>query len=128
MDAEIEELKRQAKRLNTPDTFAQCAKLERKALALEKQATALRRAADQARGTLLLRIPGLMRLAGFIGVVALSWRVPAAVALAPGWGWPLGRWLGMGTGSPAVPGLVGLLPWTLLCHRATKALVGTQSG
>lgn len=128
MEAEIEDLKRQAKPLNTPDTFAQCAKLERKALALEKQAKALRKRSEDARGTFLLKLPGILRLLGFIFVFVLSWKVPAAVAVVPGWEWPFGRWLAMGTGRSAMPGLVGLLPWTLLCHRATRALLGPQRG
>jgi hypothetical protein len=128
MDYEIEDLRRQAKPLNTPDTFAQCAKLERKALALGKQAKALRKRSDTARGTLLLRLPGILRLAGLVCVLLLSQRVPAVVALVPGWGWPMGRWLAMWTGSPAVPGIVGIVPWSLLCHRVTKALLGPQRG
>ncbi|KAG7668894.1 hypothetical protein Ndes2526B_g00609 [Nannochloris sp. 'desiccata'] len=127
MQHEIAELKRQAKFLNNPDTFAQCAKMERKALALEKHLDRLQTQEKVARAQLLLKIPGYTRTLGIVAVFVLSYKVPVAVALRPEWLWPLGKWLAMGTGKPRVIGFVGIIPWTMICHRATKALFGVRS-
>ena len=124
---EIAELKRQAKFLNNPDTFAQCAKMERKALALEKHLERLQTQEHAARAHILIKIPGYVRTLALLGVFLLSYKVPIAVALRPEWIWPLGNWLGMGTGKPRIPGFVGLIPWAMICHRATKALFGPKT-
>ena len=123
---EVANLKRQAKLLNNPDTFAQCAKLERKALALEKQLSRLQAQESTAKSNYLLRVPGVMRTGGLLCVFVLSYRVPVAVALRSEWVWPFGRSLAMGTGKPAITGLIGLLPWAVLSHRSSKALFGLR--
>ena len=124
---EINELKRQAKLLNNPDTFSQCAKLERKALALEKEIAKAQADEKEARSNVLLRIPNLIRIVGLIGIFVLSFKIPIALALEPEWMWPIGRWLHMGTGEQAYSGFVGLVPWAIVCHRATKILVGPRT-
>jgi hypothetical protein len=127
MQFEITELKRQAKFLNNPDTFAQCAKMERKALALEKHLDRLQTTEKAARAHPLIKIPGYIRTVSLLAVVVVSYKVPVAVALRPEWIWPLGKWLAMGTGKPRIIGFVGIIPWTMICHRATKALFGSRT-
>lgn len=143
MQHEIEDLKRQAKPLNTPDTFAQCAKLERKALALEKTLTRLQTVEHASRSAFILRIPGILRTIGFFTVISVSILVyyrttrsssgstssggcsvgVGVTMLPPDWIWPAGRWLSMGTGSKGMYGIVGLIPWTLMCSRVSRALL-----
>lgn len=101
--------------------------MERKALALEKHLDRLQTKEKAARGHLLLKIPGYIRAMSILAVFVLSYRVPVAVALRPEWVWPLGKWLAMGTGKPIIVGFVGIIPWTMICHRATKALFGARS-
>lgn len=127
MHFEVAELKLQAKLLNNPDTFAQCAKMERKALALQKHLDRLQTQEEAARAHILLKIPGYIRAVSMVAVFALSYKVPVAVALRPEWVWPLGKWLAMGTGKPRILGFVGIIPWSMICHRATKALFGVRS-
>lgn len=126
MKIEIAELKRQAKLLNNPETFAQCAKLERKALVLEKQMTKLQADEQEARSHILLRLPGMARVLGLFIIFLLSFKVPIALTLEPEWVWPMGRSLAIGTGEPAHSGFVGLVPWAMVCHRATRAILGPR--
>jgi CHD5-like protein len=127
MNHEIAELKRQAKFLNNPDTFAQCAKMERKALALEKHLERLQTQESAARAHTLIKIPGYIRKLSLVAIFILSYKVPVAVALRPEWVWPLGNWLAMGTGKPKIIGFVGIIPWTMICHRGTRALFGPRT-
>lgn len=118
-------LRRQAARLNTPDTFAACAKAERKAIALEKDAARLAQAQAHARAHYLLSLPRTFRLVGLVGAGFLTLEVPVVARLRPGAAWPLGSGLALGAGAGgAASGAVGLVPWALLCHRVTAALVG----
>ncbi|KAK9861451.1 hypothetical protein WJX84_003978 [Apatococcus fuscideae] len=81
-------LKAQASKLNTPDTFASCAKLQRQAAACEKEANTISNKQGSvetswlARGSLAFRI-----LAAIVIIYRLSGR-PAAT-LPPDLLWPL---------------------------------------
>jgi hypothetical protein len=124
---EIADLKRQAKFLNNPDTFAQCAKMERKALALEKHLERLQTQEKLARAHPIIKLPGYIRTLSIVAVFIVSYKVPVAVAVRPDWVWPLGKWLAMGTGKPRIIGFIGIIPWSMICHRATKALFGVRN-
>lgn len=125
--AEAADLKRQAALLNTPETFARCAKAERKALALEKEAERLRAARAASHTHYLLTLPRTLRLVGLAGVgfVALQPGAPVVALVQPEAVWPLGRWLALGASAAggSAAGAVGYLPWAMLCHRVSAALV-----
>lgn len=125
------DLRRQAAALSAPDTFAQSAKAERRALALEKEAARLRDVQSRSRANYLLTLPRTFRLVGLAGVMFLSLEVPFVARLPAEAAWPLGRWLALGSGERDAGGggdsgavALGLLPWALLCHRVSGSMVG----
>ena len=125
IERRIEHLKREAAKLNSPETFAASAKADRKAIGLEKELARMRHNEVVAKSHVMMRLPHVMRLVGFvlIVVVALVFKVRVVAYLEPGYLWPLGRWLSFMSGHPSSSGVVGLIPWSILCHRVTKALV-----
>ncbi|PRW59129.1 tail-anchored insertion receptor WRB [Chlorella sorokiniana] len=125
LQQEVAHLQRQAAALNHPDTFAQSAKAERKAIALAKELAKLQSQSQVPAGArFLLRLPALLRLALLGWLVYQSTAVPVVAQLRPETVWPLGRWLSIGAGKASAPGAVGLLAWAMLCQRVSAALLG----
>eukprot|EP00890_Picochlorum_soloecismus_P004370 jgi/Picsp_1/4934/NSC_02298-R1_hypothetical protein CHLNCDRAFT_142812 [Chlorella variabilis] len=125
IEERIEHLKREAAKLNSPETFAASAKADRKAIGLEKELARMRHQEIVAKSHVMMRLPHLMRLAGFVMIVllALVYKFRVVAYLEPGYLWPLGRWLSFMSGHPSSSGVVGMVPWSVLCHRVTNALV-----
>jgi len=125
LSVEIADLKRQAAALNHPDTFAQCAKAERKALSFEKELCRLQERRSQAEKSILIKFPGFVRTAAFLCLVGLALaKVPVVTHLRPNDVWPMGKWMSLLSKEKADVGAVGLVPWAILCNRATRAAVG----
>lgn len=124
LQLEITDLKRQAATLNHPDTFAQSAKAERKALALEKELLRLQENYAAKQASMILKVPGALRAVSTVVLAVLVMRLPVVAFMRPEAVWPLGRWLAMLSRQPQDVGAVGVLPWALLCHRVTKAALG----
>lgn len=126
IERRIEHLKREAAKLNSPETFAASAKADRKAIGLEKELARMRHQEVVAKSHFMTRLPHVLRLVGFVMVVMLALvfnKVKVVAYLEPGYLWPLGRWLSFMSGYPSSSGVVGLIPWSILCHRVTKALL-----
>ena len=126
IERRIEHLKREAAKLNSPETFAASAKADRKAIGLEKELARMRHQEVVAKSHIVTRLPHVLRLVGFVMIVMLALvfnRLKVVAYLEPGDLWPLGRWLSFMSGHPSSSGVVGLIPWSILCHRVTKALV-----
>ena len=117
--------RRDAKALQAPHTFAACAKLERRALALEREAERLAGVeAAASAGSALARAASAAKLAVFVVLVVRWWGVP--VARLPGAAaWPVGRWLASPHGGRAAfaDGGVGVLPWIAAVRAASGAAV-----
>lgn len=124
LQREIAHLQRQAAALNHPDTFAQSAKAERKAIALDKELARLRQQQAEAGSRRLLRLPQLLRVLLLLWLVYMSSTVPVVGHIPPRAAWPLNRWLRVGAGKAGVPGAVGLLAWSMLCQRVSAAILG----
>ncbi|KAL4418814.1 hypothetical protein ABPG77_008699 [Micractinium sp. CCAP 211/92] len=124
LQQEIAHLQRQAAALNHPDTFAQSAKAERKAIALDKELARLRQQQAEAASRRLLRLPQLLRILLLLWLVYQSSSVPVVGHIPPRAAWPLNRWLRVGAGKAGVPGAVGLLAWGMLCQRVSTAILG----
>ncbi|PSC75651.1 tail-anchored insertion receptor WRB-like [Micractinium conductrix] len=120
---EVAHLQRTAAVLNHPDTFAQSAKAERKAIALEKELTRLRQEQVEAGAQRVLRVPRALRVVLFLWLLFQSTSTPVVGHVRAEAAWPLGRWLRLGTGKGA-PGAVGLLAWAMLCQRVSAAVLG----
>lgn len=128
LEAEMADLKRQAKDLNTPDTFSQCAKLERRALALEKELIRVRELDTLAKSSYLLRLPSTFRSVAVAGLFIISFQYPIISKLRPSDVWPMGKWLRFGSGTEfAAPGVVALLPYAYVCHRVTRSLTNFKA-
>ena len=124
LDAEIADLKHRARELNTPDTFSQCAKLERRALALEKELTRVKELDALAKSNYLLRLPSTFRGVAVAGLFILSFQHPIISTLRSSDVWPMGKWLRFGSGADStVSGIVALLPYAYICHRVTRSLL-----
>jgi len=125
----IEELKREAAKLMTPETFASSAKAERKAIALEKEVDTMRRNRAIAGMHYMVTLPRTMRMVLFVGAVfvALTGHTKVLCFMDPSTVWPLGRWLSLLSGHGSSDGVIGLVPWCILCHRVTKSLVNPQN-
>jgi len=133
---DIASLRAQAMKLVSPDTFAQAAKADRKAIALEKEVERLQRVQAVNKGHWLVRLPGLLRSVLFLGlmfVVVMSPKGSVDVGdtnrrvvlfLEPGWVWPLGRWMSVLSGHGSGSGVVGAVPWAVLSHRVSKYVLG----
>lgn len=123
---DVEMLKREAARLNAPDTFAACAKAERKAISLEKELAKMEQRDEEAKRHYLVKMPGMVRMLVFVALLGLLLlgRVVGTVGfLEPAIVWPLGRWLSALSGHSSSSGVVGLLPWSMLCHRVSRMIV-----
>ncbi|KAI8110820.1 hypothetical protein M9434_004394 [Picochlorum sp. BPE23] len=125
----IEDLKKEAAKLMTPETFAASAKAERKAIALEKELDTMRRNRAIAGMHYMVRLPRTMRMVLFVGAmfVALTGHTKVVCFMDPSTLWPLGRWLSLLSGHGASDGVIGLIPWCILCHRVTKSLVSSEN-
>jgi hypothetical protein len=126
IERRIEHLKREAAKLNSPEMFAASAKADRKAIGLEKELARMRHHEVVAKSHIVTRLPHVLRLVGFVMIVMLALvfnRLKVVAYLEPGDLWPLGRWMSFMSGHPSSSGVVGLIPWSILCHRVTKALV-----
>ena len=148
--AEAADLSKQAARLSSPATFAQGAKLQRKAIALEKQAQL--QELQQVSALLLMcpeaSMPDLLRALrcrntptqGQLSsslvqrsltackylvlavLLCITWRQPAALA-PPTAVWPFGRWLrGMLDKQTWYNGTIAAVPWFVLSDRAAFAV------
>jgi hypothetical protein len=114
------------------DTFAQAAKADRKAIALEKEVERLQKLNAVNARHWLVRMPGLLRsvlFAGLLFVVVMSPKGGlvtrrVVMILEPGWLWPLGRWLSVLSGHAAGSGVVGAVSWAVLSHRVSKYVLG----
>ena len=120
-------LRRDAKRLQAPHTFAACAKLERRALALEKEDDRLAgvEAAVGGRGA---RVTTAVKLAVCLLLVFRFWGKP--VAILPGAaGWPVSSWLASPHRARGVfaGGGVAVLPWLAAARAASGAAVRVLS-
>jgi hypothetical protein len=143
LTTEIAILRRQAAALNAPDTFAQCAKAERRAIALEKEADRLREQQEIAKNSFIVKFPRRLRtFTTFLVILNVIFNRPAVATLPPKAIWPFGKWLAMSspsfttaTTNLVVGGLspaaikdvalwVGMLPWYMLTKRASEALLG----
>ena len=134
---DIASLRAQAMKLVSPDTFAQAAKADRKAIALEKEVERLRRVQAVNKGHWLVRLPGLLRSVLFLGLMFVVVMSPKGIEddtnnnnrrvvlfLEPGWVWPLGRWMSVLSGHGSGSGVVGAVPWAVLSHRVSKYVLG----
>ena len=136
---DIASLRAQAMKLVSPDTFAQAAKADRKAIALEKEVERLRRVQAVNKGHWLVRLPGLLRSVLFLGLMFVVVMSPKGIDdtndtnnnnrrvvlfLEPGWVWPLGRWMSVLSGHGSGSGVVGAVPWAVLSHRVSKYVLG----
>ena len=144
--AEAADLNKQAARLSSPATFAQGAKLQRKAIALEKQAQLqeLRQVSAVlplcveasisnllwAQSSLSTSMQGQLsssvvqktlttcKYLVLAVLLCITWRQPAALA-PPTAVWPLGRWLrGMLDKQTWYSGTIAAVPWFVLSDRA----------
>ncbi|GFR46624.1 hypothetical protein Agub_g8229, partial [Astrephomene gubernaculifera] len=124
LTAEITFLRREAAKLNTPSTYAKCAKFQRLANAKEKEL------ADVTAGP---AVPGLaerlVMLCSAVKVLLLGaitlalWEVPVAHVLPRRALAPLGRLLAFPQGAQlAAFGGVAVAPWLLVADTATQAL------
>ena len=137
---DIASLRAQAMKLVSPDTFAQAAKADRKAIALEKEVERLRRVQAVNKGHWLVRLPGLLRSVLFLGLMFVVVMSPKGIEddtndtnnnnrrvvlfLEPGWVWPLGRWMSVLSGHGSGSGVVGAVPLAVLSHRVSKYVLG----
>ena len=148
--AEAADLNKQAARLSSPATFAQGAKLQRKAIALEKQAQLqeLQQVSAVpllcveasisdllwARSSLSTSMQGQLsssvvqktltacKYLVLAVLLCITWRQPAALA-PPTAVWPLGRWLrGMLDKQTWYNGTIAAVPWFVLSDRAAFAM------
>ncbi|EFN57663.1 hypothetical protein CHLNCDRAFT_142812 [Chlorella variabilis] len=83
LQQEVAHLQRQAAALNHPDTFAQSAKAERKAIALEKELAKLRQQQAEAGAQRLLRVPQILRILLLLWLAYQSAKVPVVGILQP---------------------------------------------
>ena len=88
-------LRRDAKALSSPATFAAAAKLERQAMSLEREAERLSQAAGEAGSSKSLpaRVSAAVKVAVFVALLARWWGQPVAVLRPRESVWPLARWL-----------------------------------
>jgi len=116
-------IRKQAAALNTPATFTSCAKLERQAIAVEKQGTQRQQQLDSLGSSRLAR--NLVSAKVLMWAVCALWYWSSPLLFAPpGLLLPLPHlfssphvWLWKGTGA------VTALPWLGLCDAATAALL-----
>lgn len=133
MQQDINALRCEALKLTSPDTFATAAKADRKAIALEKELDRLKRDHALRQMHYLVKLPRTIRMVLFLGVIFIAFWSPGGVAsrkvvsfMDPAMLWPLGRWLSILSGHGTKAGVVGLVPWAILCHRVSRSLVGSN--
>ncbi|KAK9868252.1 hypothetical protein WJX84_011837 [Apatococcus fuscideae] len=114
------QMKAQASKLNHPDTFASCAKLQRQAATCEREAELIGRkqvsveTSWTARGRLAFRIAAVLVI-----IYRLSGR--AAATLPPDLLWPLNAYFAFPDWSLMGIGGITAFSWLSLCSRATTA-------
>eukprot|EP00873_Tetraselmis_striata_P038978 jgi/Tetstr1/459242/TSEL_000051.t1 len=122
--AEAASLKHQAAALNTPATFSKCAKLERQALAREKEVERLEEQLGARAGAMrLARVVRALKALLWFGVTVWFWNRPL-LYLPPGLLAPLGSLLA----SPHLKlwrgvGAVTALPWLSICNSACSGAI-----
>lgn len=131
MQHSIDALRAEAVKLTAPDTFAAAAKADRKAIALEKELDRIKRDHALRQMHYLVKMPRLIRMVLFTGIVFIAFWSPGGVGsrkvvsyMDPAMLWPLGRWLSILSGHGTKAGVVGLVPWAILCHRVSRFLFG----
>ena len=131
MEKEYAAIKRQAAVLAVPATFAQSAKIERQAIALDKEIEKLRSETDISnispvlRGTQrVIRECSVWHARLIWGYALLSWGVRRPVVYVPAeLAYPLGGLLRMFSHQYQYDmGAVTLGVWMTLCHRGATAL------
>ncbi|KAK9812785.1 hypothetical protein WJX72_003669 [[Myrmecia] bisecta] len=128
LQSEVAELQRQAARLSSPATFAQSAKLQRRAIAKEKEGELLQQWQERCERGWSSRLATLVKLALTVALAASCWGQPAAF-INPEVMWPLGRWLAAPHAAKLVgTGAVTVLPWLGLCKRASSAIASALVG
>mmetsp|Transcript_39700 Transcript_39700/g.88210 ORF Transcript_39700/g.88210 Transcript_39700/m.88210 type:complete len:203 (+) Transcript_39700:100-708(+) len=123
---EISSLRKQAAKLNTPSTYAKCAKCQRLAATKERELTGLEGGGQQGsdRSKQIKQLVSRFKVGGAIAALVIMWGKPL-VALPPDLVWPMHRMLSAPHGSSKLgaAGMVAVLPWLALCDRATTMLV-----
>jgi hypothetical protein len=123
----IDALRAEAVKLTAPDTFAAAAKADRKAIALEKELDRMKRDHALRKMHYLVKMPRVIRMVLFVGVIFIAVWSPGGSRkvvsyMDPAMLWPLGRWLSILSGHGTKAGVVGLVPWAILCHRVSRSL------
>lgn len=126
----IDALRAEAVKLIAPDTFAAAAKADRKAIALEKELDRIKRDHALRKMHYIVKMPRLIRMVLFMGVIFIALWSPGGSKkvvsyMDPAMLWPLGRWLSILSGHGSKAGVVGLVPWAILCHRVSRSLFGS---
>jgi hypothetical protein len=86
-------LRKDAKSLSSPATFAAAAKLERQALALEREVERLSSVEAGSSKSLPVKIANAVKAIVFVALLVRWWGQPVAVLRPPESVWPLARWL-----------------------------------
>ena len=127
---EAADLRVQAALLNKPDTFHQCAKAERRAIALEKEVEKMKKYELYIKGSFLYRAPAIAKNMLFLAVLAIAFlKRPTVATIVDGDAvWPLQNWLKMSADTTIVGTVaIGLVPWYVLSQRVTAACLRTRS-
>ena len=127
----------EAKAASSPATFAAAAKLERQALAYEREADRADAEAAASKGHPRLKNVATLKTVASLALAWRWWGTPV-VSLGPGAAWPVGWWAaqphGRAQGGALFGGVGGVaaLPWAAVCSRASaaaaRALVGVVGG
>ncbi|KAG2487180.1 hypothetical protein HYH03_014158 [Edaphochlamys debaryana] len=124
LTAEVTLLRREAAKLNTPATYARCAKLQRLANAKDKELAELSAgpAVPGVADRLIVLCPAVKMLLACAATLLL-WDSPVAQLVPRSLASPLGRLLAFPKGSDLSSyGLIAITPWLLIVDSATDAI------
>lgn len=115
--------------LSSPATFAAFAKLERRILALDKEASALKEQRETAQARPIVRLPGQLRTALSIGVLLMALMGRSVACVEPEAVWPVGWLLALGRSSgDGCKQAVGVIAWSFLCRHVSGRAVDAFQG
>lgn len=122
LQAQIQSLKKEVEKLNTPATYALCAKRQREIIAKEKELAAINERETYTLARKVQMILGTTKVL-VLSCFCLCWWGQPLLHLPPEASWPFTRLLAFPHLFQSVPpGAVFILPWTWVCDVASRQL------